>query len=102
MPNRAERRKIAKQMTPQHIESVVVDAIKRERAEQKRRELEILEVWIVMTAYTLNYKLGLGKKRLPEIIDKIVENIDCFRTGQLKKNDYKEIKKIVKGLGVSF
>ena len=53
-----------------------------------------------MVAYTLNYKLNLGKKRLPEIMQSIVDNIDSYRTGQLDSNDYKEIKKIVKGLGI--
>lgn len=53
-----------------------------------------------MVAYTLNYKLNLGKKRLPEIMQTIADNIDSYRTGQLDTEDYKEIKKIVKGLGI--
>jgi len=51
-------------------------------------------------AYTLNYKLNLGKKRLPEIMQFIADNVDSFRTGQLDPDDYKEIKEIVKKLGV--
>ena len=53
-----------------------------------------------MVAYTLNYKLGLGSKRLPEIMTVIADNIDSYRTGQLDANDYEEIKKIVKNLGI--
>lgn len=53
-----------------------------------------------MVAYTLNYKLNLGRKRLPEIIKYIADNIDSYRTGQLNPEDYQEIKKIVKELGV--
>jgi hypothetical protein len=53
-----------------------------------------------MVAYSLNYKLGLGQKRLPEIMRTIADNIDSYRTGQLDAEDYKEIKKIVKGLGI--
>jgi hypothetical protein len=53
-----------------------------------------------MVAYSLNYKLNLGKKRLPEIMQTIADNIDSYRTEQLDAEDYKEIKKIVKGLGI--
>lgn len=53
-----------------------------------------------MVAYTLNYKLNLGKKRLPEIMQSIADNIDSYRTGQLDTEDYKEIKKIVRNLGI--
>lgn len=51
-------------------------------------------------AYTLNYKLNLGRKRLPEIMQFIADNVDSFRTGQLDSDDYKEIKKIVQKLGI--
>ena len=53
-----------------------------------------------MVAYSLNYKLGLGRKRLPEIMKTIADNIDSYRTGQLDTEDYKEIKKIVQKLGI--
>ena len=53
-----------------------------------------------MVAYSLNYKLNLGKKRLPEIMQTIADNIDSYRTGQLDSEDYKEIKKIVQKLGI--
>lgn len=53
-----------------------------------------------MVAYTLNYKLNMGRKRLPELMAHIADNIDSYRTGQLDTEDYKEIKKIVKGLGI--
>jgi hypothetical protein len=53
-----------------------------------------------MVAYSLNYKLNLGKKRLPELMKTIADNIDSYRTGQLDAEDYKEIKKIVQNLGI--
>ena len=51
-------------------------------------------------AYTLNYKLNLGRKRLPEMMKFIADNVDSFRTGQLDSDDYKEIKKKVQKLGI--
>ena len=51
-------------------------------------------------AYTLNYKLNMGRKRLPEMMKFIADNVDSFRTGQLDSDDYKEIKKKVQKLGI--
>lgn len=58
-----------------------------------------IEVILYMTAYTLNYKLGLGKKRLPRIMAQILDNIDAYNTGHLVHEDYIEIKKMMKELG---
>lgn len=54
---------------------------------------------LYMTAYTLNYKLGFGKKRLIRIMTDIYNNIDSYRTGQLSPNDYKEIVNMMNQLG---
>ena len=54
---------------------------------------------LYMTAYTLNYKLGFGKKRLIRIMTDIYNNIDSYRTGQLDPNDYKEIVNMMNQLG---
>ena len=54
---------------------------------------------LYMTAYTLNYKLGFGKKRLIRIMTDIYNNIDSYRTGQLEPNDYKEIVNMMNQLG---
>ena len=54
---------------------------------------------LYMTAYTLNYKLGFGKKRLIRIMTDIYNNIDSYRTGQLDPNDYKEIINMMNQLG---
>ena len=56
----------------------------------------VLDVILTMTAYTIQYKLGLGKKRLPEIIESIMINIDSFNTWQLTKEDYKTIQEDLK------
>lgn len=54
---------------------------------------------LYMTAYTLNYKLGFGKKRLIRIMTDIYNNIDSYRTGQLDPKDYKEIINMMNQLG---
>ena len=42
---------------------------------------------MVIVAYCLHTHLGLGEKRLPEIMYWIHENIDAFNTGHLMPDD---------------
>lgn len=56
---------------------------------------------LYMTAYTINYKLGFGKKRLSRIMYHIVDNIEAFNSGHLSLQDYDEIKKEMHKLGFS-
>ena len=60
-----------------------------------------IDVILYMVCYTLNYKLGLGKKRLPEIMNYILDNIDAYNTGHLTHEDYVEIKRQMNELGFS-
>ena len=60
---------------------------------------DTISMVLYMTAYTLNYKLGFGKKRLIRIMTDIYNNIDSYRTGQLDPNDYKEIVNMMNQLG---
>ena len=60
---------------------------------------DTISMVLYMTAYTLNYKLGFGKKRLIRIMTDIYNNIDSYRTGQLSPNDYKEIVNMMNQLG---
>lgn len=48
---------------------------------------QYLDIYSVVVAYTARYVLGLGKKRLPEFMDRIWNNIDCFSTGYLSFDD---------------
>ena len=50
------------------------------------------DVVFYMTAYTIQYKLGFGNKRLCRIMHDIFNNIDAFRTGHLTKSDFATIK----------
>lgn len=60
---------------------------------------DTISMVLYMTSYTLNYKLGFGKKRLIRIMTDIYNNIDSYRTGQLDPNDYKEIVNMMNQLG---
>lgn len=51
----------------------------------------VIDVTFYMVAYTLQYKLGFGKKRLQWIMKAIYNNIDCYRTGHLTPEDYDTI-----------
>lgn len=48
---------------------------------------ENVDIMLIATAYTLRYVCGFGKKRLPEIMHRILNNIDSFRTGHLTLED---------------
>ena len=104
--NRARRREIAKQInTPQKLERIVDELVKERTAdiikEYQQRVLDYTEVMVVMTAYVLNLE-GYGKKRLPKIMNRVLMNIDSFRTGHLEPSDYDIIKKEMEDLGVKF
>lgn len=62
--------------------------VREEFEEAFRKELQTsIENFSLATAYTLRYTLSLGKKRLPEIISRIWNNVDSFRTGHLSVED---------------
>lgn len=106
--NRAARRKLVQDKVSSGNRTETMKAVNIALARQKQyyeEELKLAksqytEIIMTMTAYTLNGRLGLGKTRLPKIMNAIIDNIDSFRTGQLAPSDYDEIKKIVKELDV--
>ena len=96
--NRAERRKYERKYG-------TVSAMQRYRDEaieqgRKMGQDETVSVILYMTAYTLNYKLGFGEKRLTEIMYHILDNIDAYRTGHLTHEDYVEIKEQINKMGI--
>lgn len=60
----------------------------------------VIDITFYMVAYTLNYKLGFGRKRLQEIMYSIYDNIDAYRTGHLTVDDFDTIKADIEKLGV--
>lgn len=56
---------------------------------------ETVKNYSVAVAYTLNYKFGFGKKRLPEVMSAIAFTCDSFTTGHLSLEDCnEELKKV--------
>ena len=56
---------------------------------------ETVKNYSVAVAYTLNYKFGFGKKRLPEVMSAIAFTCDCFTSNNLSLEDCnEELKKI--------
>lgn len=104
MPNREQRRKMAKTMnTPQKLERLV-DELVKERTKDIKKEcdkkiVDYIEVMVVMTAYVLNLE-DVESDRISDIVARIMMNIDSFRTGELAPGDYDLIKKEVEDLGV--
>ena len=97
--NRAKRReyekKYGKDFTMKKYREEAVSAGAKEGA---RTAIDMI---MYMTAYTINYKLGFGKKRLGRIMYHIMDNIDAYNTGHLTHEDYIEIKKQMNELGFS-
>lgn len=48
---------------------------------------EYLNIYSITVAYTLHYVCGFGKKRLPEVMERIWNNLDCFKTKHLDLQD---------------
>ena len=104
MPNREQRRKMAKTMnTPQKLERLVDELVKERTKDLKKdfdkKMIDYLEVMVVMTAYVLNLE-DIDADRISGIVARIMMNIDSFRTGHLEPGDYDIIKKEVEDLGV--
>lgn len=104
MPNREQRRKVAKTInTPQKLERLVDELVKERTKDLKKdfdkKMIDYLEVMVVMTAYVLNLE-DVDADRISKIVARIMMNIDSFRTGELEPGDYDLIKKEVEDLGV--
>jgi len=55
--------------------------------ESKKWIEDYLNVYSITVAYTLRYVCGFGKKRLPEVMGRIWNNLECFKTGHLSLDD---------------
>ena len=69
------------------INEVYSEMIERCREETEKRDWDYIDVYSITVAFTLRYVCGFGKKRLPEVMQRIWNNLDCFRTGHLSIND---------------
>lgn len=69
------------------IDDVQNDIIVEAEKENKKLVDQYLDIYSISVAYTLRYVLGLGKKRLPEVMARIWDNVDAFRTGHISIDD---------------
>ena len=68
--------------------------VEREIIRKKTME-ETAKNYSIALAYTLNYKFGFGKKRLPKVMDEIFKTFDYFISGHLDLNDcIKELERV--------
>ena len=51
------------------------------------RIYEYLDIYSISVAYTLRYVCGFGKKRLPEVMKRIWDNVDAFKEGYIDLQD---------------
>lgn len=96
--NRAERRKLEKRGISQES---IMERYRREAYDQGSRDgvKFSYKMILLLCAYTARIYFDLGKKRLPEFMDRLLKNIDSFRTGQLESKDLEEISKECKEYG---
>lgn len=59
------------------------------KCEKKTQDMidEYLDIYGIAVAYTLRYVCGFGKKRLPEVMNRIWNNIDSFKDGYISIDD---------------
>ncbi len=69
------------------VDEVYYDMISNCEKETQKAIEQYLDIYNIAVAYTLRYVCGFGKKRLPEIMLRIWENVDSFRTGHLSVAD---------------
>lgn len=69
------------------IDDVYSDMINQCEEKTEKIVLQYLDIYSIAVAYTLNYACGFGKKRLPQIMQRIWNNIDSFKSGHLSLED---------------
>jgi hypothetical protein len=75
------------------VDQVFGDMVRK--CEDKTMSLinQYLDLYSITVAYTLRYVCGFGKKRLPEVMQRIWNNVDSFKDGYLDIDDcIKELK----------
>jgi hypothetical protein len=84
-----------------YSQKVIMSRYRQEAIDQGFNEgiKHTYKVILLLTAYALNNHLHLGKKRLPEVMNKIMLYIDSFNTQNLFRGDLPVIASEMKKLG---
>ena len=69
------------------VDDVYCDMINQSEIHTKKMINEYLDIYSVAVAYTLRYVCGFGKKRLPEVMQRIWNNVDSFKEGYISFDD---------------
>lgn len=69
------------------VDEVYDEMIQRCTKQTQDTILQYLDIYSLAVAYTLRYVCGFGKKRLPEVMQRIWNNVDSFKTGHLNIED---------------
>lgn len=69
------------------VDDVYNDMLKACKEKTEQRILQYLDLYSISVAYTLHYVCGFGKKRLPQVMQRIWNNVDSFKTGHLRIED---------------
>lgn len=69
------------------VDDIFIDMTNACEEKAKQRISEYLDIYSIAVAYTLHYVCGFGKKRLPEVMYRIWNNVDCFTKGYLSLDD---------------
>lgn len=69
------------------IDEVYNEMVERCKDETNKMIDEYLNIYSITVAYTAHYVLGLGKKRLPEFMRRVWNNVDSFKTEHLDLQD---------------
>ena len=69
------------------IDEVYAEMISRCEEKTKKRIEQYLDIYSITVAYTLRYTCGFGKKRLPEVMERLWNNVDAFREGYISLQD---------------
>ena len=69
------------------IDEVYIGMINKCEQQTKTMIAEYLDIYSICVAYTLRYVCGFGKKRLPEVMKRIWDNVDAFKEGYISVDD---------------
>lgn len=69
------------------IDDVYNDMINQCEKNTKQLINEYLDIYSIVVAYTLRYVCNFGKKRLPEVMSRIWNNVDALKDGYISYDD---------------
>ena len=69
------------------VDQVFEDMVRKCEDQTKNLINQYLDLYSITVAYTLRYVCGFGKKRLPEVMQRIWNNVDSFKDGYIDIDD---------------